>query len=156
MKKLSVLLIACLAALFSLALMSCPAGGDSAGGETGYTLSGTLTVANNEGVPTIEAATAGDFAYLKLVVFGGTELDDALYFARSTAFSGNQATYSFSDVAEGPYTGWVFIDANHNAAGDETSMPDTGDYVTDGGGDITITGDKEFDLTAESWIPYSE
>ena len=153
MKKLSVLLIACLAALFSLALMSCPAGGD--GGATGYTLSGTLYVSNtyNDG---IEAATDGDFAYLKLVAAGGSSEDPALYWTRSTAFSGNQATYSFSDVAEGPYTGWVFIDANRNAAGDETSMPDTGDYVTDGGGNVTITANTEFDLPAESWIPYSE
>ncbi len=124
--------------LSAVVLSAC---GDS--GTSGSTLSGTLT---KSGVPD------GTRAYLKLVARGQSSTAPALYFTSSAPFALGKATYSVSGVKDGSYTGWAFIDMNGNAAGDATSMPDTGDYATAHGGEITVQGDTVADIPEVAWI----
>jgi hypothetical protein len=124
LKKQTCLLVAAVV-LLSLSITSCTGSGSSA---PTYTLSGTLT---KTGV------ADGVFGYVKLVAHGGLGSDAALYWARSSEFLSEAATYSIAAIAEGSYTGYAFIDTNGDAAGDATSMPDEiGDWVTDGGGTL--------------------
>jgi ABC-type phosphate transport system substrate-binding protein len=111
------------------------------------TISGAITQSN---------APDGVKCYMKLVAHGGSSSAAALYFAASSEFSGGQATYSMPGVKHGSYTGYAFIDMNNNAAGDNTSMPDAGDYVTDEGGDVVIDGDWVSDIPQEAWILLGE
>jgi len=131
-----------LVVLLSLLIMSCTNAGSSS--PMTYTLSGTLS---KTGV------SDGVFGYVKLVVHGGAGDATALYWARSSQFVSDVATYSITSIAEGSYTGYAFIDTNDNAAGDGTSMPDSGDWATDGGGDFAINTDQVFDLPDGAWIP---
>jgi hypothetical protein len=110
--------------------------------EETFTLSGTITKSGvNDGV----------VAYMKLVSKDGTMTDNALYSSTATFGSGS-ATYSVIKIKEGEYKLYVFIDINSNAAGDETSVPDAGDYVTSTY--INIDSDKTLDAPESVWIVY--
>jgi outer membrane protein assembly factor BamE (lipoprotein component of BamABCDE complex) len=112
MKKTSFrLLLAIGSVLLTLMLAGCPT-------EQTFTLSGSFM---KSGIAN------GTYAYTKLVAQGGLETDAALYWTRSAAFSGDEATYSIDDIQQGTYTQHSFIDTDNDAAGDATSLPDTGD-----------------------------
>ncbi|MBN2497207.1 MAG: hypothetical protein JXR96_21620 [Deltaproteobacteria bacterium] len=128
-----------------LGLVCFVACGDSDGEEDTYTLSGNAI---------LSSAPDGVIAYLKLVVSGGSGNAEALYYAVSEPFSGGQAAYSVSGIEAGSYTGHAFVDMNGNAAGDGSSMPDSGDYVSSEGHDILIDGDKQEDIPEAAWILY--
>jgi hypothetical protein len=109
-----------------------------------YSLSGTLT--RND-------ASNGRFGYVKLVALGGAGDAPALYWAKSSPFFSHTATYALTNIAEGSYTGWAFIDMDGDATGDSTSMPDKdNDVATDGGGDFTIDRDQVVNLIDTDWI----
>lgn len=140
-KKETCLLVAAVV-LLSLSITSCTGSGSSA--PKTYTLSGTLTKIG---------VADGVFGYVKLVAHGGSGGDAALYWARSSQFLSEAATYSIAAIAEGSYTGYAFIDTNGDAAGDATSMPDNiGDWATDGGGDFVINSDRVYDLPDGAWV----
>jgi len=107
-----------------------------------YTLSGTITKSGvNDGI----------IAYMKLVSPGAGMTAAALYFTEAT-FSGGAATYSVSDIEEGEYTLFSFIDVNGNAGGETSAMPDAGDYVTST--DVNIEDDKTLDAPENFWQVY--
>jgi hypothetical protein len=123
------------ALLLSAAILSCD---NSTSAETKYSVSGTITKTG---------LTNGLYAYLKIVVNGGASDSPTLYSTRSTAFSGGTATYSLSGIAAGTYTGYAFIDVNGNIS------PDAGDFVTDGGGQITVSANvTNQDIPNEAWV----
>ncbi|HOX31623.1 MAG TPA: hypothetical protein PLB91_04790 [Spirochaetales bacterium] len=126
-----------LVVLASLTIVGCPSSSSS----DAYTLSGTLTQPD---------AIDGRFAYLKLVASDGDSSSPALYWTKSTAFSGGSATYSLGGIEEGAYVGYAFIDDNGNAAGDGTSEPDVGDWATEGQA-ISISSDMTANIPAEAW-----
>jgi len=107
----------------------------------GFSLSGTLT----------KSGVDGELAYLKLVASGAAPDTQAIYFAVSTPFSAGTATYSVTGIDEGQYTGYAFIDVNGNATGDESSLPDSGDFITDEGADVNMTGDLTLDINESDW-----
>jgi hypothetical protein len=113
-----------------------------------YTLSGTLT---KSGI------ADGTRAYVKLVAQGGAPTDAALYWAISSAFSGETATYVIDDIDSGTYTQYSFIDVDGSATGDGTSMPDAGDWMA-GGNDVVINTDQTSDVGETDWsqIPPSK
>jgi hypothetical protein len=108
----------------------------------GFTLSGSLT---KSGI------TNGRYAYTKLVAQGGAPTDAALYWARSTAFSGGTATYSIIDITQANYTQYIFIDTDADAAGDATSLPDSGDWGGPGAVNVTMNSDQTSDFAEGSW-----
>ncbi|MDO9547535.1 MAG: hypothetical protein Q7J65_01045 [Candidatus Marinimicrobia bacterium] len=107
-----------------------------------FTLSGTVTKSGiNDGVK----------AYMKLVSKGGGMTAEALYSTDAT-FSGGTATYTGTNIEEGEYILYAFIDMNGNAAGTESSAPDAGDYVTLT--DVNMNSDKTLDAPENVWIVY--
>ena len=125
-------------ALLAFAVSGC--GGDSSDTTT---LSGTLT---KSGV------ADGTYAYLKLVAQGAAVTSTTLFWTRSTAFSSGHATYALADIKHGVYTGYAFIDVNGNAAGNASSMPDSGDWGTNGGQNFDMSKDQTGDLPEQTWI----
>jgi len=123
-----------------LVLVGCSGGGNS----STYTLSGS--VATPDGATGID----GKYAYLKLVQNGGSASSPALYWTKSTPFSGGSATYSVSGIAAGTYTGWAFINMNDSAPSDSSAMPDAGDYATPDGEQISISGDRTLNLDSSA------
>jgi len=138
MKKSTFMIICLVVGICSLGLTACGSGN----GESGFTISGTLT----------KSGVDGSTAYLKLVAPGGGGDATALYFTASTTFSSSTATYSLPDVEAGSYAGWAFIDVNSNASGDATSMPDAGDFASEEGETITINADLASNIDETDWI----
>ena len=103
-------------------------------------LSGTLT----------KSGVEGKTAYVKVVARGAAYTAEPLYFT-TTDFSEGSASFSISYVKADEYTVWIFIDANDTAAGDETSLPDPGDYGTDGGRDINMASDQTVNVGESDW-----
>ena len=143
MKKTTCLVVG-LIACFCLAGL-CGCGGDDD--------NDTATVS---GTAYLSTAPDGVKVYMKLVASGADSTATALYFTASEPFSSGEATYTLTGVENGSYTGYAFIDMNENAAGDDTSMPDDGDYVTDGGGDLVVNGDTVSDIPEVAWVAYSD
>jgi hypothetical protein len=139
-------------ALAVLTLASCDSflgklTGDDDDDEDTYQLTGTLT----------KTGVQGRYAYLKLVQQGLNGDAAAIYWTRSTAFdvSGN-ARYAITGIRKGTYTGYAFIDANVNAAGDGTSQPDDGDLTVDQGRDFTFGEDQVGDIPDNAWIAFDD
>jgi hypothetical protein len=72
------------------------------------------------------------------------------YSASSTRKS--SVSLSIGYVKADEYTVWIFIDANDTAAGNETPLPDPGDYGTDGRRDIDMSSDQTVDVGEGEWI----
>ncbi|MBN2322303.1 MAG: hypothetical protein JXQ30_01100 [Spirochaetes bacterium] len=104
-------------------------------------LSGTLT----------KSDVNGKTAYVKVVARGEGYTAAPLYFT-TAVFSEGSASFSITYVKADVYTVWIFIDANDTAAGDETSLPDSGDYGTDGGRDIDMSSDQTVEVGESEWI----
>jgi hypothetical protein len=134
-------LFACLVILVALSITGCMGSGMSS--SKTYTISGTLT---NYSVPD------DVYGYVKLVAPGGAGEDAALSWAKSGPFLSGVASYSITNIPAGSYTGYAFIDADGDAAGDGTSMPDNDDWATDGGQDLTLDSDQVIDLPDDAWI----
>lgn len=144
MKRRFLLVLMVLIAAGGLLLSSCEEAGNDDSGGGGFTVSGTLNH---------NTATNGTKAYAKLVAPGGNEQSQALYFA-STSFSGNEATYTVSGIAGGTYNLYCFVDLDGNAAGDSSSMPDSGDdyiYELNVAINADLTGQ---DVETGDWIRY--
>lgn len=107
-------------------------------GET-YKLSGTIT---KSGV------ADGITVSIKLVDEGDDLYSEPLYSAEAT-FSSNSASYTISGIEAGDYNLFAFINV---ATGGESSVPDSGDYVTSF--DVSINGDKTIDISEDYWIVY--
>ncbi len=133
-------LLLALVALLALTIVGCPSSSSS---DT-YTLSGTLT----------KSGVDDCYAYLKLVALGEDGTGAALYWTKSSAFSGGTATYSIGDIEEGSYTGYAFIDGDGDAVEGAAALPDSdSDYATDGGQDFIVDHDIVADLPEEAWVP---
>lgn len=137
-------IIALTVLLGGLALAACSNAGANSGGSSTYTLSGTVSS------PTGATVKDGTYVYLKLVAASGSVNDSALYWTRA-AFSSGVAKYSVSGISAGSYTGFAFIDMDGNAADNASAAPDTGDWVTQGGSALTISGDETSNLDANVW-----
>jgi hypothetical protein len=122
-----------------IVLLSCSNSSDS--NET-FTLSGTLEKSD---------VSDGIHAYMKLVNRNDDMNAKALY-STSASFSSGNASYSKNGIEEGEYTLYAFIDMNRNAAGDEDSLPDAGDYVTDT--DVVIDSDMILSPSESDWDVY--
>ena len=119
--------------------------GSNSGPAPTYTISGTF----------IKSGVAnGVLGYAKLVAWGAEGDAPAICWTATAPFSGGTAAMSLSGVAGGSYYGYAFIDVNGNAAGGATSMPDAGDWVTDGHGEVVITSDTTIDTPEIAWVPY--
>ena len=129
-----------LGVVFSFVLTSCE-NNDENSDET-YTLSGTIT---KSGV------SNGIKVYMKLVCKDGSMTAEALYSTEAT-FSSGTATYIGTNIEEGEYTLYAFIDVNGNAAGDDSSVPDAGDYVTSI--DVNMDSNKTLDAPENFWSVY--
>ncbi len=138
MKKSTFGIIWLVVVVCTLGLSACGSGN----GESGFTVSGTLT----------KSGVDGSTAYLKLVAPGGGGDAVALYFTASTTFSSGTATHSLPGVEAASYSGWAFIDVNSNAAGDATSMPDAGDFVSNEGAVIAINADLTSNINETDWL----
>lgn len=139
MKRTISLVLVALLATVGFIVSSCD---DSGGG--GFTVSGTLYHSS---------ASDGTKAYAKLVEAGASEYADALYFGSAT-FSGGEAPYSVSGIAEGMYNVYAFVDLDGNASGDSSSLPDGGDdYVYEEYAiiDANITENDVYDW---EWMTY--
>jgi hypothetical protein len=130
---------------FALILGSCGASSDDKDeGDETYTVSGHFV---KTGVPD------GVYGYGKLVAGpNGAETATVLYSAKSAAFSGGSASFSIPDVEEGDYTCYAFIDLDGNASA-SAPAPDSGDWVTDGGDDISVSDDFAKDVPDGAWEP---
>lgn len=106
-------------------------------------LSGTL----------VKSEVDGKTAYIKLVVKGGTYTAAPIYYT-TTVFSEGSASFSKSYVKVDEYTVWIFIDTNDNAAGDGTSLPDSGDYVIAEGRDIDMASDQTVNVDEGDWVVF--
>jgi hypothetical protein len=96
----------------------------------------------------------GVYAYLKLVASGGSSSSPTLYFTRSNPFSNGSATFSLGGIAAGNYTGYAFIDVNGNAMA-SAPAPGAGDYVTNSGGAISVSGNvSSEDIPESAWVLY--
>jgi uncharacterized protein (DUF2141 family) len=113
---------------------------------TGYQLSGTWASPSGVTVPN------GVYGYLKLVASGGLSTAQALYWTRSSGFSGGSSSYSIAGIAAGTYTVWAFIDMNANAANDSTSMPDAADYFLQSGKQVNISGNQILNFDSSGWM----
>ncbi len=110
--------------------------------EETYTLNGVITKSGVDDSVMV---------YLKLVSKNGNVTDIAL-FSATAIFSGGGTPYSVKKIKEGEYKLYAFIDINNNAAGDETSVPDTGDYVTSTY--VNIDDYKTLDIRDNAWSVY--
>lgn len=107
-----------------------------------FTLSGTITKSGiNDGVK----------VYMKLVSKDAGMTANALYSGHTT-FSGGTATYSVTNIEEGEYTLYAFIDVNGNATGTTGSAPDAGDYATST--DVDIEDDTTLNAPENVWSAY--
>jgi hypothetical protein len=113
---------------------------------TGYQLSGTWASPSGVTVPN------GVYGYLKLVASGGLPTAQALYWTRSSGFSGGSSSYSIAGIAAGTYTVYAFIDMNANAANDSTSMPDAADYFLQSGKQVNISGNQILNFDSSGWM----
>jgi hypothetical protein len=107
-----------------------------------YTVSGNF----------IKSGVDGKFGYGKLVAGpGGAVTDETLASAKSAAFSGGQAAFSMDDVDEGKYTAYAFIDVDGDASA-SNPMPDSGDWATNGGDEISVSDDFSKDVPETAWV----
>jgi hypothetical protein len=119
--------------------------GSTSGPATTYTVSGMF----------IKSGVAdGVHGYAKLVAWGAAETAPPVYFAVTAPFSGGTAAYSLSGVAAGSYYGYAFIDVNGDAVGGGTSMPDAGDWATDGAGEVVISRDTTYNIPEDAWVAF--
>lgn len=136
----TVMLFVLAATAISVAVLSC----EDAGSAT-YTVSGTVTCTTSRiaiGYPSDDKTV-----YLKIVDEGGDSNATALYSGQATFTSTGSTSYSISNVETGKYTGWAFIDMD----GSGGPAPNTGDYVTNGGANFTVSGDTTVDLLDSVW-----
>jgi len=129
-----------LGTVFSFIAASCDYFTESS--EETYTLNGVITKSGVDDSVIV---------YLKLVSKTGNVTDDAL-FSTTAIFSGGGTPYSIEKVKEGEYKLYAFIDINHSAVGDETSVPDAGDFVTSTY--INIDNYKTLDFQDNAWSVY--
>jgi hypothetical protein len=124
-------------------LGSCGADSDDEGGKDTYTVSGHLIKSD---------VADGTFGYGKLVAGpNGAQTDTILYSAKSTAFSGGSASFSIPDIEAGDYTCFAFIDVDGNASA-SAPEPDSEDWVTNGGEDISVSNDFAKDVPEDAWV----
>ena len=117
---------------------------DSEDEEDTYTVSGKF----------LKAVVAdGLYGYGKLVASGGQWTDTALYQTKSAPFSGGSASFSIPEVAKGDYTCYAFIDVNGNAV-QTNPVPDTGDWITRDGANISVSSDFAKDVPEDAWVTY--
>lgn len=69
----------------------------------------------------------GKIVYIKLVSAGAGYEAEAEYWTKADIDCG-YVYYNIPQITYHEYTLWVFIDINNNAAGNENSLPDPGDY----------------------------
>jgi hypothetical protein len=111
----------------------------------GYQMSGTWESPSGITVPN------GVYGYVKLVADSGQPTDPAVYWTRSSAFSGGTARYAISGIAAGTYTVWAFIDMNANAPNNAASMPDAADYFLREGRQVSVSADLVLNLDSSDW-----
>ncbi len=112
----------------------------------GFTLSGAWASPSGIIVPD------GIYGYLKLVANGAPPTDQALYWTRSSAFSGGSASYAITGITAGTYAAYAFIDMNANAPNDATAMPDSMDCYLQAGQQAIISGNQTLDLGSSGWV----
>ena len=110
--------------------------------EETYTLSGVITKSGVDDSVMV---------YLKLVSKDGNFTDNALFSTRAI-FNGGGTPYSIKKIKEGEYRLYALIDINRNAVGDETSVPDAGDFVTSTY--VNIDDNKTLDFRDNAWSVY--
>lgn len=103
------------------------------------------------GIATKSDVADGSTLYMKLVNKGDSYDSPALYSA-SAVFNTGQAAYSLTQVEEGEYQIFAFIDMNGNAVGTDDSSPDSGDYASEI--NILVDRDVVINLPDEYWLLY--